>query len=52
VQKILANPDRRQRLMSLGFEVAGSTPQQLAERVRVEREKWSRVIRTANIRME
>ena len=52
VQKVLANPDTRQRLMSLGFEVAGSTPQQLAERVRVEREKWSRVIRTANIRME
>jgi tripartite-type tricarboxylate transporter receptor subunit TctC len=52
VQKVLANPDTRQRLMSLGFEVAGSTPQQLAERIRVEREKWSRVIRTANIRME
>ena len=51
VQKILENPDTRQRLMSLGFEVAGSTPQQLADRVRTEREKWSRVIRAANIRM-
>ena len=40
VQKVLANPDTRQRLMSLGFEVAGSTPQQLADRVRTEREKW------------
>jgi len=52
VQKVLANPDTRQRLMSLGFEVAGSTPQQLADRVRTEREKWRRVIRAANIRME
>jgi tripartite-type tricarboxylate transporter receptor subunit TctC len=52
VQKVLANPDTRQRLMSLGFEVAGSTPQQLADRVRTEREKWRRVIQAANIRME
>ena len=52
LQKILANPDTRHRLMSLGFEVAGSTPQQLADRIRAEREKWSRVIKAANIRME
>lgn len=52
VNKILADPDTRHRLMSLGFEVAGSTPQQLAERIRVEREKWNRVIRAANIKME
>jgi tripartite-type tricarboxylate transporter receptor subunit TctC len=52
VLKVLENPDTRQRLMSLGFEVAGSTPQELAERVRTDREKWSRIIRAANIRAE
>jgi tripartite-type tricarboxylate transporter receptor subunit TctC len=52
VRKVLAHPDTRQRLMSLGFEVAGSTPQQLAERIRTEREKWGRIIRAANIRVE
>lgn len=52
VHKVLAQPDTRQRLMSLGFEVVGSTPQQLADRIRVEREKWGRVIRAANIRLE
>jgi len=52
LQKILANPDTRHRLMSLGFEVASSTPQQLADRIRAEREKWSRVIKVANIRVE
>lgn len=52
VRKILADPDTRQRLMALGFEVAGSTPQELAERVRTEREKWSRIIRSANIKAD
>ncbi len=52
VRKILANADTRARLMALGFEVAGSTPQELADRVRTEREKWGRTIRAANIRAD
>jgi tripartite-type tricarboxylate transporter receptor subunit TctC len=52
VRRILAQPDTRDRLMALGFEASGSTPQQLAERVRSEREKWGRIIRAANIRAE
>ena len=52
VRKILAQPETRAHLMSLGFEVAGSTPKELAERVRTEREKWARIIRAANIRAD
>ncbi len=52
VRKILAQPDIRERLMSLGIEVASSSPQQLADRIPVEREKWSRIIKAANIRLE
>lgn len=52
VRKILAQPETRQRLMALGFEVSGSTPQQLAERIRAEREKWGRIIRAANIKAD
>ena len=52
VRKILAEPETRQRLMALGFEVAGGSPQELAERVRTEREKWSRIIRSANIKAD
>ena len=52
LRKILADPETRQRLMALGFEVAGGSPQELAERVRTEREKWSRIIRAANIKAD
>jgi hypothetical protein len=52
VRKILALPETRAHLMSLGFEVVGSTPEELAERVRTEREKWARIIRAANIRAD
>lgn len=52
LRKILAQPETRQRLSSLGFEVVGSTSEQLAEVVRVEREKWGRIIRAANIKAE
>lgn len=52
LRKILADPETRQRLMALGFEVAGGSPQELAERVRTEREKWSRIIRSANIKAD
>ena len=49
IRKVLADPETRTRLMALGFEVAGSTPEELAERVRSERDKWSRIIRAARI---
>ena len=49
IRKVLADPETRAHLMALGFEVAGSTPEELAERVRSERDKWSRIIRAARI---
>ncbi len=52
LQKILAQPQTREKLLSLGFEVVGGTPQQLAEIGRAEREKWGPIIKTANIRAD
>lgn len=49
VRKILADPETRQRLGALGFDVSGTTPQELADMVRSEREKWGRIIRAAKI---
>jgi tripartite-type tricarboxylate transporter receptor subunit TctC len=52
LQKILQQPETRQRLGALGFEIVASTPQQLADTVRNEREKWGQVIKANNIQAE
>lgn len=52
IRRILQQPETRQRLAALGFEIVGSTPQQLADTVRTEREKWGRIVRANNIQAE
>ncbi|HVL58543.1 MAG TPA: tripartite tricarboxylate transporter substrate binding protein [Burkholderiaceae bacterium] len=54
MQRILAQPETRQRLLQIGFEPApaDSTPKQLAEFTVSERKKWGEVIKTAGIRAD
>jgi hypothetical protein len=42
----------REHLMSEGGEVAGSTPKELADFMGQEIEKWTRVMKVANIRAD
>jgi tripartite-type tricarboxylate transporter receptor subunit TctC len=49
---LLAAPEVKQRLDATGFEAIGSTPEQAAAFVRSERDKWTKVVRTANIRVD
>jgi tripartite-type tricarboxylate transporter receptor subunit TctC len=51
-EKILAQPDMKERLAELGYEVVASTPQEFAARIKVEIEMWARVIRAANIKAQ
>lgn len=46
------SPALRARLPGLGFEAVMSTPEASAVRLRLEGEKWARVIRTAGIKAE
>lgn len=50
VTKILAQPETRERLLQLGHDVAGGTPQQLGDFVRAERAKWGPLITKAGIK--
>ena len=52
VAKILAAPETRQRLIDIGFEPAGGSPEQLAEFARAERDKWGPLIKKADIKAE
>lgn len=52
VNKVLARPEARQKLLELGFEPAGGTARQLADFAKAERAKWQPIIRTADIRAD
>jgi len=47
--EILADPAVKKRLADMGASTLGGTPQQLAEHLAAETEKWGRVVRDARI---
>jgi tripartite-type tricarboxylate transporter receptor subunit TctC len=52
VAKVLAMPDIRARLAAIGLEPVGTTPAEFAAIVRKDYEKWGKVIRDANIKLD
>ncbi len=49
---VLRLPDIQQRLIDLGFDPIGGTPEQFAANIKSETEKWARVIRNASVRLD
>ncbi len=47
--KALANPDARERIVGLGLDVAGSTPQQFATHLNAEVLRWKKVAKESGI---
>lgn len=47
IVKSLAQPDVKQRLESVGFELIGGTPDQLAEHIKTEIKKWEKVVKAS-----
>ena len=45
VDKLLQQPDLRERLAAIGFEPVGGTPRQFSEYLKTELVKWARVVR-------
>jgi tripartite-type tricarboxylate transporter receptor subunit TctC len=52
IVRIVALPDVRGRLSALGFEPIASTPQEFADRIKWEIDKWAKVIRAADIKVQ
>jgi tripartite-type tricarboxylate transporter receptor subunit TctC len=50
--KALNDADLRQRFAAAGIEPAPSTPEEMAATVRRDQEKWSKVIKSAGIKLE
>jgi len=52
VAKVLRSAQMRERLAALGAEPVGSTPEEFASFMRMENERWGRIIREKGIRSE
>lgn len=50
--KILEMPDASETLQSLGAEIVGSTPEEFAAYLKSEIDKWSKVAREANVKLD
>ena len=49
---VLKLPDIQQRLIDLGFDPIGGTPEQFAANIKSETEKWARVIKNAGVKLD
>jgi tripartite-type tricarboxylate transporter receptor subunit TctC len=52
IAKIVAQPDVKERLTVLGFNPVANTPDQYGERIKLEIDKWGKVVRDAKLRIE
>jgi tripartite-type tricarboxylate transporter receptor subunit TctC len=49
---IIALPEIQQRLLAIGLDPVGSTPEEFTTQMEIEMEKWAKVIQAANIKAE
>jgi tripartite-type tricarboxylate transporter receptor subunit TctC len=49
---VLAQPDVRERLLAVGVDVVGSTPEELARFQRAEMEKWARIVKDSGAKVD
>ena len=52
IAKIVAQPEVRERLTVLGFNPVANTPEQYRQRIKLEIDKWGKVVRDAKLRIE
>jgi tripartite-type tricarboxylate transporter receptor subunit TctC len=52
IAKIVAQPDVKERLRTLGFKAVANTPEEFGARIRLEMAKWGKVVRDAKLRIE
>jgi tripartite-type tricarboxylate transporter receptor subunit TctC len=52
VQKALANPELKERLLAQGAIASGGPPEQMGAQIKSDVAKWGKVVRTANVKIE
>lgn len=52
VVRIVALPDVKEKVTGLGFDIIASSPQQFAAQIKVEVDRWTKVVRSAGIKVQ
>ncbi|HEY2186381.1 MAG TPA: tripartite tricarboxylate transporter substrate binding protein [Xanthobacteraceae bacterium] len=52
IAQMVAMPDVKERLETLGFVPVANTPQEFGERLKIEMAKWGKVVHNANLRAD
>src|SRR5579871_5737075 len=52
IAKSVAKPEIKEKLATLGFNPVANTPDEFAARIKVEIEKWGKVVRDANLKID
>jgi tripartite-type tricarboxylate transporter receptor subunit TctC len=52
IAKAVAQPDVREKLATLGFVPVANSPEEFGKRIKVEIEKWGKVVQAAKLRIE
>ena len=52
INRVLQAPEVRERLIALGAEPTGGSPEQFAQVIRADTARWAKVVSDAGIRIE
>jgi tripartite-type tricarboxylate transporter receptor subunit TctC len=50
ITKAMENPELRNKLTGMGYQVYSSTPEQVAQKIKVDIDKWAKVVKSGNIK--
>jgi len=50
ITRALNNPDLRSKLLGMGYQIYSNTPEQVSQKIKVDIEKWAKVIQSGNIK--
>lgn len=50
IAKVLENPEVRNKLISMGYQIFLTTPEQVSQKIKVDIDKWAKVVKSGNIK--